>query len=382
MSLTSRLLLLASLAASASATLAQVTSYRPNDFGRPIVYYNVAGSGDEAISLMGGITSLNPGGSNRQIDAQFSSVSSDGRFMGIAFDPAFLPVYLDFDGSLKSPILDPASFTAQFGGRVIGMEGSFIQTRSASPDNSYGIENFFNGVKLPGIGGGGVNVYQREGITKTGKTLNDLTQSSGFRTTEVFDPNGISLAVLSATDGTGILQQGRGPGEITVNINDLVANDKIVYEWQNAATGGRGSGIYDIATGQANDLADSSLRAVRMNTQGDVLALKAKSVYVPGFGAGGSGTWVDGYEFWFNKSGSGWVNASEINGMELVLSPYLQSFDLSEGGSIYGTLDGSFRTNSEIVQTFKMAPVPEPSSMILLALGAGGLIAARRRKRN
>lgn len=377
-----RLSLVSSVLAASAMSLAQVTYHTPNEFGRGIVSYQVSGSGDEAVGLWGGVTVLNPGASATQYDSFLNKLSSSGRFLGSSFSSSVSAIYLDFDGLIKTPQLDPASFAAQYGSSLIAMEGSYLQTRTSSSVNSYGLENFLNGIKLPSVNAPGSSIYQREGITQSGKTLNDITSSSGVRTTQLFDSQANSIAVLAADDNTGILQKGKGAGSISVNINDLVANDKIVYDWTNWTTGTKGSGIYDIATGQISELSDPRLRAVRMNTHGDILALSAKRVLLDGYGAGGSGVLVDGYDFWINKGGSGWVNASEINGMGLVLSPYLANFDLSEGGVIYGTLDGSIRTNSEIVQTFKMAAVPEPSSMILLALGAGGLIAARRRRSN
>jgi len=373
---TCKFLSVLAILSAAGVTRAQVTYYKATSID-PIYGFAVSGNGTDALAGWSGwssSTTIHTEGGSKTYLSRLTEVTSDGRFYGVAD-------YIDFDGALKAVALDPNSHFSLSGGAISAMEGGLVQTvGNASEANNFShpVETFFNGVKLSQISVPGANIYSRAGITQSGNSIHEVLPVNGARTLEVFDSLANRIAKLSSSDGTGILQQGRGTGEILINVNDLVANDQLLYGWENQATGEKGSAIYNILTGQISDLSNNGITVLKMNSNGDMLGTTSRSVNLTGYG----GAVVPALEFWFFKNGEGWVNASEINGMAPLLGPYLSDINLSEGGVIYGTLDDSIRVSGPITQAFRMAPVPEPTSMILLALGAGGLIASRRRKRN
>lgn len=351
---------------------AQVTYYNSGSSGTTITNLSVAGDGTGALTRMGMKTELYSGSGLTNVNATIQGVTSEGIFFGTGFDGAYKPIYLDFDGSVKFLSLDPTSSIAQNGGYIMGMEGGFVQTRS----NADQIEMFLNGTRIANVNVPGAEYIGRNGITRSGNSVGELVFLNGSRSLNVFSSTGEISAKLSANDGSGILQQGRGTGEIAVSILDLVENDQVLYGWENLTTGVKGTGLYNIASGTQQDISADGIQVVRMNTNGDMLGIVSKPVKLEGFGGGT----VESREFWFYKNGEGWFNASEINGMDPVLAPYLLNVNLSEGGVIYGLLDNSIRVDAQASQAFRMAPVPEPGTMLLLAAGAGGFIAARRRK--
>jgi hypothetical protein len=80
-------------------------------------------------------------------------------------------------------------------------------------------------------------------------------------------------------------------------------------------------------------------------------------------------------EIWVFQDATGWLNVTEITG----LAPqFLESIEITNGGLISGT----YRNPNVMYSTgfAVQAPVPEPGTMLLLAAGVGGLIAARKRK--
>lgn len=357
----------------ASFSQAQVTYYNSNEGSGDITHLSVAGNSNDALARMGMKTELRSGGSLSTVFATIQGVSSDGVFYGTGYDGQFKPIYLDFDGSVKFFNFDANSSIGRDGGEILSMEGGYVQTRSSSQI----VETFLNGVKLAEGNYSEGPSYLASGITRSG---NSIRYESVVN--EKWDYNLYSNQVnlqskLVAYDGTGILQQGRGAGDVFVNIQDLAANDRILFSWENRTLGTKGHSTYDLLSGEMVDLTTNGITPVQINNNGDMLGITSQPVRLIGFGGGT----VQAYEFWYFKNGEGWFNSSEINGIAPVLSPYLLSVSLSEGGEIYGLLDQSIRVNANVSQAFKMAPVPEPGAMLLLAAGASGWIAARRKKK-
>ena len=111
------------------------------------------------------------------------------------------------------------------------------------------------------------------------------------------------------------------------------------------------------------------------NDRGDVVAAITRS----GHGENDS-------KLWYHSTNTGWVNLSKLyglfdaNGQSRIAN--LSNLEITNSGLIYGMYRGYYSDPRSYSGFTIQAPVPEPSSLVLLALGAGGFIASRKRRRN
>lgn len=337
-----------------------------DDYGRHVV---LAGNGMDPQ-----FTSIYSQGIRTDYSFDTRGVSSDGRVFGSTIGSNGKPAaaYLDFSGQINLFSLPSSSWGSGGSSFIDRMNGSYTSVISeggpASPavPEVYRHELYENANYLHGIESeyGVVNVASKK------------LASNGNLNLFKFDPDQHILkkpsgeeTILINYEGTGSLQGWQGSDNYTY-ITDISDNGLMLLTYGTIGSNLYTQKIYDPANEvYTNVISDRGVN--RINNNGDLLSL---SVDPTTYRA----------QFWYKKNGEEWVNATELSGLSYVQlqewsDRYFHDFDLTNSGYIYG-MTGRTGTNA-FHEAYVMSPVPEPGTMLLLAAGASGLIAARRRKK-
>lgn len=336
-----------------------------DDYGRHVV---LAGKG-----IGPQFTSIYSQGTRTDYSFDTRGVSSDGRVFGSAIgsNGKSAAAYLDFSGQLNLFSLPASSWGAGGSSYIDRMNGNYTSVRSeggpASPGipEQYRYETYENGTYLHGWEG----EYSDSRMFATHLDSNGILHINEFQLSNevLIKPSGERIVLLNY-DGTGILQDWQGNGDFTV-ISDISDNGLMLLTLGNVDSSQYSQKIYDPSTEVYTDIVSDKFVA-RINNSGDYLSIDGDS--------------NNRAQFWYRKNGEEWVNATELSGLGSVQLSSLSdrvffNFDMTNSGYIYG-MTGRNGTNA-FNEAFVMAPVPEPGTMLLLAAGAGGLIAARRMKK-
>lgn len=367
---------------------AQVTRYTKADIGASISGFYVDDFGRTIVS-----TNDTPAGSRINTNGAWTSnrifargVTSDGRLFGRDTNSLTRDIGVSWDFSGEIKVFEPAPDSW-------GLGGDSSISRMAG---EYTLINAGNGVNAPEVFGslgtrlelykgneiawtidttGGANTLYDGTLTENGTLIYRHTNELGEFESTVRKVDGSSVS-LSNSLGNGIIQAQHGGANIYAELVDANDLGLALTSWRNFTTNESGYSLYDSSTGIIKDLDNSfsGFSIQKVNNRGDMLATKL---------ARKDG--LDNYlDVWFFENGNGWVNVSETTGLGSLLSNKYSAFslDMTNDGSIFGTLAAPYPyTNYDANTAFRTNPVPEPGTMLLLAAGAGGLMAASRKKK-
>lgn len=367
---------------------AQVTRYTKADVGASIFGFRVDDYGRAIVS-----TFNTPAGARINTNGTWTSspllvdgLSSDGRVFGTIAESAssYKAASWDFSGEIK--LFEPASDSWGFGGgnNIRQMTGEYAVVDAGGGVNAP--ERFGSlGTRLEFYKGseilwsidttGGANTLYNGTLTENGTLIYLHSNELGEFESTVRKVDGSTVS-LSNSLGNGIIQAQHGGTNIYAELIDANDLGLALTSWRNFTTNESGYSLYDSSTGIIKDLDNSfpGFSIQKVNNRGDMLATKL---------ARKDG--LDNYlDVWFFENGNGWVNVSETTGLGSLLSNKYSAFslDMTNDGSIFGTLAAPHPyTNYDANTAFRTNPVPEPGTMLLLAAGAGGLITARRRRK-
>ena len=367
---------------SALAASAQVTSYTRDEVGAKIWSYQVDSLGRDVfdtISPNGAVVNANGTWSTSPLF--LNGISSDGRIYGSTFDSQ--AGYLDFSGTLQKFDLSPQSWgiggssvTKLMAGRFSLIEARDGTNAPVSPSTSSRLE-IYDGQTIIGTydTSSFYNFFRYGNLTDQGTLIFGHYTEVGEFVSSVRKADGTNV-LLTSQDGAGIIQQSLGGSHFyadLVNANDLGV---ALTGWMNSQTGEKGYTTYDSTSGAISHL-DSSFGQYdirSMNSRGEFLATKlVKTENQTNF-----------YDVFFYGNSGEWTNVSETTGLGSLVRNATEGFTvgMTNDGTIYGTKLVPYpNQNYGVYETFRTNPVPEPGTMLLLAAGAGGLIAARRKRK-
>ncbi len=339
------------LIAASSASFAQVipqgNSFDPNAF-----VYDRFFVGENDLSYHSSFRTIDTrsfdGTSIESFAIKSVGISSDGRLFGSIkanpLDDFFLPAYLDLTGTLN--VVSDAV------GSISRLNGSYMAINNSI---------YANGSLLHSIDGSLMD------LNSTGSALSLSTTGSYLVTKAdgtIFDAAGSASSYLGAS----------------AKVFDLEDSNKLlVGTISQSAAGISGLGFLDLATMDLTSLPpiptpetaypennglrrNYSASKIASTSSGDVVA---SLFFTGGYQSYGIATWT-------YTPGGGWNKLSEAFGTYNVFT------DLTDSGVLYG--HGMTRTGIN-TGGYRMDAVPEPGTMLLLAAGAGAMIAARRRKK-
>lgn len=365
------------LGGSAVAAQAEFQKYNFGNSGGWLSGFWVDDYGRHVVKASNGVapqfTSIYSQGTRTDYSFDTMGVSSDGRVFGstIGSNGKSTAAYLDFSGQLNLFTLPSSSWGSGGSSYIDRMSGNYTSVRGeggpASPGipEQYRYETYDNGTYLHGWEGeySDVRMFAKHLDSSGNLHVNEPQLSNEI----LIKPTGERITLLNY-EGTGSLQGWQGNGNYT-QITDISDNGLMLLTYGTIGSNLYTQKIYDPVNEVYKDVI-SDRGVSRINNNGDFLSL---SVDPTTYRA----------QVWFQKNGEEWVNATELSGLGYVQlqrrsDQYFHDFDLTNSGYIYG-LTGRTGTNA-FHEGYVMAPVPEPGTMLLLAAGAGGLIAARRRK--
>lgn len=353
----SALLLGTSAALSASA---QVTYYN-NNASSP--YYRNFSAGPDGSIYFGDFnqTKVFTGGGTSLIDFGVWSISSDGTRVGgyRKSDGTYAAGFLDAFGSLNSVDFGPNSAA------LLSKEGdySIFGTTNSSGRLYSGTTDLGSFSDIKGLNASGQLVYGNNLRLGDG-SVRDLSIASSSSTLGggAQDLNNLGKVLLTTTD--------RAPGGIGY---PYAENFTFNFQTFDAATGDL-LNLPAMPFVYSDSLVFDSMRksvVASINDAGDVVA----AIRTNDTGE------VDSSVIWHYSQNTGWSNLTSLYAIPTF--DYLTGIDITNEGLIYGTYTGPYNpwNFTTVTKGFTMnAPVPEPGTMLLLAAGAGGLIAARKRK--
>lgn len=345
----------------ASSALGQVTLYSNNPSAPYYTNFNVGQDGTVYFGNQDQTTVNTPIGPS-QIDFGVFGISSDGSLLGgyRTAEGLYQSGFIGSDGSLTPISFGPSDVALKAKEGDYSIFGS-IGTSGTLYQGTTEIGSFSS---IRGLNAQGQLLYGNT-LRMGDGSVRDLTipsseQSLGGRAQNL---NNLGKVLLTSTD--------RAPGGFGY---PYAENFTFSFQTYDAATGDLFSlpaMPYVYSDSLVFDSMNKSVLA-SMNDAGDVVA----AVRTTNVGE------VDSSVIWHFSQNTGWTNLTDLYSADAF--DYLTSINISNGGIIYGTFNGPYDPNAFSTSStgFTMtAPVPEPASMILLAAGAGGLMAARRRKK-
>lgn len=256
---------------------------------------------------------------------------------------------------------------------ISGMSGQYTLRSDGMYKNDTKVHNFGGGFGTADVSGSGYMASMYE-FGDFGGSLGGLRTPTGayFTAESLIGDLGVDSFVHDLTNTDKLLYTQKFTTSFSAPFNELKTYDLIsgdIFKVPDVPIS-----PYQVSIGGTTVTYHPQILKATMNSRGEIAAIIKRRPD------------LERSEIWSYDPTDGWLNMSESNG--LGDNYYLGSLGITEGGTIFASIVEStpsgqfgFNTYRGGVAMNRYDPVPEPGTMLLLAAGAGGLIAARRKRK-